>query len=53
LSKIKHFLTEKPLEMAVHAFISSHLDYCNSLYCSISKSQLAQPSTDPKCCSKI
>jgi len=40
LSKIKHFLTEKPLEIAVHAFISSYLDYCNSLYCSISKSQI-------------
>ncbi len=30
LSKIKYFLTPKTLEMAVHAFITSRLDYCNS-----------------------
>jgi len=41
LSKIKPFLNHKTLEMAVHAFITSSLDYCNSLYCSISKSQIA------------
>ncbi len=41
LAKIKHFLTDKILEMAVHAFITSHLDYCNSLYCGISKAQIA------------
>ncbi|KAI2646502.1 Magnesium transport protein CorA [Labeo rohita] len=42
LAKIKHFLTDKTLEMAVHAFITSRLDYCNSLYCGISKSQIAR-----------
>lgn len=41
LSKIKNFLTPKTLEMAVDAFVTSHLDYCNSLYRSISKSQIA------------
>lgn len=42
LAKIKHFLTDKTLEMAVHAFITSRLDYCNSLYCGISKAQIAR-----------
>ncbi len=41
LSKIRDFLTPKALEMAVHAFVTSRLDYCNSLYCRISKSQIA------------
>ncbi len=42
LAKIKHFLTDKTLEMAVHAFITSRLDYCNLLYCGISKAQIAR-----------
>ncbi len=42
LSKIRDFLTPKTLEMAVHAFVTSWLDYCNSLYCGISKSQIAR-----------
>ncbi len=40
LSKILYFLTLKTLKMAVHVFVTSRLDYCNSLYCSISKSQI-------------
>ncbi len=42
LANIKHFLTDKTLEMAVHAFITSRLDYRNSLYCGISKAQIAR-----------
>lgn len=42
LSKVKPFLNHKTLEMAVNAFISSRLDYCNSLYCGISKTQIAR-----------
>lgn len=42
LSRIKHFLNATALEMAVHAFITSHLDYCNSLYGGISKSQITR-----------
>ncbi len=42
LSKIKHVLNVKTLEMAVHAFITSRLDYCNSLYCGIAKSQITR-----------
>ncbi len=41
LSKIQYFLTPKTLEMAVHAFVTSRLVYFNSLYCGISKSQIA------------
>ncbi len=28
--------------MAVYAFVLSRLDYCNSLYCGMSKSQIAR-----------
>ncbi len=42
LSKIKHFLNATTLEIVVHAFITSRLDYCNSLYCGISKSQITR-----------
>jgi len=42
LSKIKGFLTPTTLEMAVQAFITCRLDYCNSLYCGISASQIAR-----------
>ncbi len=40
LSKIKPFLSEVSLETAIHAFITSRLDYCNSLYYGISKIQI-------------
>ncbi len=42
LSKIKHFLNATMLETVVHAFITSRLDYCNSLYYGISKSQITR-----------
>ncbi len=41
LSKIKNVLTPKLLEMTVHAFVMSRQDYCRSLSCGISKSQIA------------
>ncbi len=42
LSKIKHFLYATTLEIVVHAFITLRLDYCYSLYCGISKSQITR-----------
>ncbi len=36
LIKVKPFLSRKNLETAIHAFITSRLDYCNSLYSGIS-----------------
>ncbi len=42
LSKIKPFLSLKTLEIAIHALITTRLDYCNSLYLGISKSSIAR-----------
>ena len=35
LAKVKPYLPPKQLEIAIHSFISSRLDYCNSLYTGI------------------
>ena len=40
LSKIRKYLTRESSEIAVHAFVTSKLDYCNSLLCSCRKTQL-------------
>ncbi len=42
LRKLKPFLTFKDLEVIIHAFISSRLDYCNALYAGISQSSLSR-----------
>ncbi len=47
LAKVKPYLSFKDLERVIHAFISSRLDYCNSLYvgldqCSLHRLQLVQ-----------
>ena len=40
LSKITKYLTKEPSEIAVHAFITSKLDYCNFFLCICRKMQL-------------
>ena len=40
IAKLKPILSATDLETVVHAFISSRLDYCNSLYIGISQSNL-------------
>ena len=40
LSKIRKYLTQESSEFAVHAFITSKLDYCNSLLYGWRKMQL-------------
>ncbi len=40
LAKVKPFLSRKSFEIIIHAFISSRLDYCNSLYLWAACSQL-------------
>ena len=42
LAKVKPILTKKHLETVIHAFITSRLDYCNSLYVGVSQSSLAR-----------
>ena len=40
LAKVKPFLCRSDLEKAIHAFISSRIDYCNALYIGITQSSL-------------
>ncbi len=42
LSKLKYILSYKDLEIVLHAFISTWLDYCNALYLGISESLVAR-----------
>src|SRR4029434_7347240 len=42
IAKIKSFLSPKDLEKVIHSFISSRLDYCNSLCTGISHSSLSR-----------
>jgi len=40
ISNFKSFLSAQDLEKVIHAFITSHLDYCNSLYLGLPQSPL-------------
>ncbi len=40
LAKVKPFLSFKDFEKVIHAFISSRLNYCNSLYMGINQASL-------------
>jgi len=42
VEKVKYFLSQKDLEIGIHALISSRLDYCNSLYVGLPQSTLSQ-----------
>lgn len=42
LAKAKSFLSFRDLEKSIHAFVFSHLEYCNSLYTGISQSALSR-----------
>lgn len=45
LAKVKSFLSRNSFEIVIHAFISSRLDYCNSLY----RFLYSSASTGPEC----
>lgn len=42
IAKLKNILSSKDLEVAIHAFVTSRLDYCNSLYCGLPQSSLSR-----------
>ena len=39
LAKVKPYLSQKDLEKVINAFITSRLDYCNSLYVGIDQAE--------------
>ena len=41
ISKIRKYLTEETTEILVHAFVSSKLDYCNSLLYGLPKHMIS------------
>ncbi len=49
ISKLKSILSFKDLETIIHAFVSSRIDYCNSVYIGISQSVISS-SISTKCC---
>lgn len=38
IAHLKYIVSQSEMEMVMHAFISSHLDYCNKLYRCLNKS---------------
>ncbi len=42
IAKLKRILSFEDMETVIHAFISSRLDYCNSLYLGLSKNLLSR-----------
>ena len=41
IGKIRKFLNRQSTERLIHAFVTSHVDYCNSLYSGLPNSTLA------------
>ncbi len=42
IAKLKQSLPHKDLETVIHAFITSRLDYCNSLYCGLPQTAISR-----------
>ena len=42
LAKVKPFLSPRDLEKVTHAFVTSRLDYCNSLYVGMGQAQISR-----------
>ena len=40
ITQLRHIVSRAQMEMVIHAFISSRLDYCNSLFTCLSKTSI-------------
>ncbi len=49
-AKARSIVSRPEMEMFIHAFISSHLDYCNLLFTFLSKKIPGSSRSGPKCC---
>ena len=52
ISKIRNMLTLSDAEKLIHAFVTSRVDYCNSLLSGCQEQPPSKSATDSKCCSK-
>ena len=52
IAKIPNILSQGDAEKLAHAFVTSRLDYCNSLSLGCPIYSLKKPPADPKCCSQ-
>ena len=53
LSRIKHFMDKKSLEILLHAFTTSRLDYCNSLLFGINESLICKLQRVQNSCARL
>uniref|UniRef100_A0A3Q2WLT1 Reverse transcriptase domain-containing protein n=1 Tax=Haplochromis burtoni TaxID=8153 RepID=A0A3Q2WLT1_HAPBU len=53
ISKTRHYIPYKDLEKLIHAFVTSRLDYCNSLYCGLHSSLLHRLQTVQNAAARI
>uniref|UniRef100_A0AAX7SWL5 Reverse transcriptase domain-containing protein n=1 Tax=Astatotilapia calliptera TaxID=8154 RepID=A0AAX7SWL5_ASTCA len=53
ISKARHYIPYKDLEKLIHAFVTSRLDYCNSLYCGLHSSLLHRLQTVQNAAARI
>lgn len=53
VAKVHHFLSQSDGERLLHVFISSRLDYCNSLLSGCPEQAVKQSTACPECCCSV
>jgi hypothetical protein len=53
ISKLRNMVARNDLELIIHAFVSSRLDYCNSLFSCLNKKELSRLQLVQNCAARI